>query len=398
MASSALKKIAIATTLYLSDPSKPLPQVTCGLVEWCINAVRFSELDVMQGRVEVVVLTNAPDAVRDACPQPSVLLRGFGEDLLSAAKVWAQDYVNEGPDWDARKTASYIKWPGPGGWRTPPDFNVANLVKWEAVRMFEYESVWLLDSDIDLFVKRVRPNHNDIGLMDSEPSAARAYLLYQLKQAWTEGYGAFLRGPELLRGWADPGAFINGGMMLLKPSQRAFDTAIALLHSLKWSVHFGFNHTGRPVQLMTAEELRATRVSSMQRTDDWNIVNGDSDQVRCWGGRAPGAAAAHASARAPARQRPAHPSSAPTHRQRRLPAARRAAGAGACASGALHQRVRPDPPCRELDDEAARPGKGTPLLEQGVQALAPTEVHRLLRQRRARRGRDPKPDRRAGCA
>lgn len=71
---------------------------------------------------------------------------------------------------------------------------------------------------------------------------------------------------------------INGGVILLKPSEQLYAIGMDIIRTLRWNVTHGFNMTGRPRDLLSAEDVARFSSTYMVESNTYNIVNGDADQ------------------------------------------------------------------------------------------------------------------------
>lgn len=272
-------RLAVATTMWLASGSNHSEGIVCALVKWCMNAHRLATQDWMPHRIDVVILTNSRTTVAPLCPQPAARFVPIGADVIDAATRWAYNYTNLLAGYVPPRRWGFVRSEGHEGWRTPPEFSVANLAKFEALRMTEYDVVVLIDSDVDLFVSGVGRGRPGPGAYLHAGRAVREAFERRLRLAWTDGVSAFLRSPAQLLGSAEKkNAILNGGVLVFKPSLGAFTAAMALLSTMRWHPLLGFNASGRPLDRMTASEKEAAGHCYQAVSNSFEIACGDSDQ------------------------------------------------------------------------------------------------------------------------
>lgn len=228
----------------------------CGLVKWCYSAAALARLPSLQGKAEVVIFSNAPEADLDMC-QPSPRLIGIRPELEADLVAWGRARSNA-----TGRSKKYLK---------ALDFGLANLYKWEAFRHTEYSSILLTDTDVDFFTFSA-------GLLPRADSDAGTTLRY----AWEVLFPRFLASSTQLVATGDSHGPINAAVLLLKPSLRVYELGRAALQSRRWSPEAGFNESGPPSKVFPRlpsgglhYRMRQTR---MWHADTWNVITGDGDQ------------------------------------------------------------------------------------------------------------------------
>ena len=101
---------------------------------------------------------------------------------------------------------------------------------------------------------------------------------------WTRRFLQFVNEPEtLLLASADFHSPVNTGIMMLKPSRRAYTLGRAVLEGLAFDYQRGFNASGRPrdvlpLSIMAPRLARQVNRTAMLRHNTWRVVGGEGDQ------------------------------------------------------------------------------------------------------------------------
>ncbi|KAG8468516.1 hypothetical protein KFE25_013599 [Diacronema lutheri] len=245
-------RLAIATTLYLQQPNAGVPRVLCGLVKWCRDASTWADrLPSMIApaltvpRIDVLIVTNAPEAVRAECPQPSVQLEPISAEYV---KLVSRTRAN----------------PRDRGW----------LAKWWATGLTRYDLVLTLDVDIDLF--ELSEAH------EWARAGGREGYLRAIAAAWSTELPRFVASPMRLLARPDFSAPVNTGILWIKPRRDDFMLGVALIARDNFTSARGWNSSGTVRELMPAQYLRdpLLRLNDTQavRGNTWAFTGGDVDQ------------------------------------------------------------------------------------------------------------------------
>lgn len=137
--------------------------------------------------------------------------------------------------------------------------------------MTEYRAILYTDTDVDL----------------GSPVPSALTPTPAARKAWTAALQEFLDGPQLLAASRDAHSPVNGGILLIKPSESAYDFGVGVLRRRRFNVSHGFDLAGPPRQQMHAGMVsrwargrmkRAYLASHMLRDNTWDFVGANSDQ------------------------------------------------------------------------------------------------------------------------
>jgi hypothetical protein len=246
----------------------------CGIVKWCADTARFAaelprlvqrvggESNAWYSNVEVVVATNNVSFTRAQCAQPTVLIEQMSDEIVELATTFPFRAFDRRA---GRAEVAAAK----GRWHIVPEaFDRAILTKWFLVGFTRYEMLWVIDNDIDLF---------EVGR--TSRLGMDAYLVGAAR-AWVQELPRFRESSARLLSSADKETPLNTGVMWLKPSRALYDEGIALLRTYRFSIHTGFNNSGRPRDLMPPALAADPGVSGsrMMELNTWNFVAASSDQ------------------------------------------------------------------------------------------------------------------------
>ena len=250
--------VALAATLVLHDNTTSSKRASCGLVKFCFSAARLAQQAYLAGRLEPVVLTNAPSYAQALCqtePRPRMLLHD--SRLESAVAVY-----------NAARTRASAR----TGYSATIRLNaMAGLSKLQVLALTEYSAVLVIDLDLDLFF----PSRGAPPKDDSTKSRAR--------HAWTTMLSAFLASPMMLVGRADRHSPINSAALLFKPSKAIYEMALETLERGRFDRRTGWDHAGRPSDVVALGGLpkklaRNMNSSAMLRVNDWSFVGAEGEQ------------------------------------------------------------------------------------------------------------------------
>ena len=249
--------IALAATLVLYDNTTSSKRASCGLVKFCFSAARLAQQAYLVGRLEPVVLTNAPSYAQALCqtePRPRMLLHDIR--LERAVAVYK-----------AARTRASAK----TGYGATIRLNaMAGLLKLQVLRLTEYSAVLVIDLDLDLFfASRGAPPK------DSTKSRVR--------HAWTTMLRAFLASPMMLVGRADCHSPINSAALLFKPSKTIYEMSLEILERGRFDRRTGWDHVGRPSDVVALGSLpkklaKNMNSSAMLQVNDWSFVGAEGEQ------------------------------------------------------------------------------------------------------------------------
>jgi hypothetical protein len=149
------------------------------------------------------------------------------------------------------------------------------LLKWELMRLVEYDAILFSDMDVDLMPTRLLP----VG--------RGATALAPIREEWARMLPILMAPDASIRmvasaDWSSP---INAGLLLLRPSAAIFREGLDALHA-PFDTSRGWNRTGGPAALMGAAGLLHTDGSTLHyqgapaRIDhqNWDFVGSDIDQ------------------------------------------------------------------------------------------------------------------------
>ncbi|KAG8459112.1 hypothetical protein KFE25_002519 [Diacronema lutheri] len=266
-----------------------LPSGLCGLVKWCSDASALArELPARLERLaasapprerarlhlpwsaHVVISTNLPAAtVRAECPQDNIVFVALGEELVRLARTFSHTAFDREAalrhfQREHRGRLNELGYALGGPARA--EYDAGMLLKWAFVGLTQYDLVLHTDLDVDL------------GLAGATDAQARV---------WATELPPLLESRERLIASLDGSGLINGGALLIRPSQRLYADGLALLRTNSFSPKLGFNASGRPAAIVplglqrAADPLnrsRSMRDSYALRADDWTFVGAAADQ------------------------------------------------------------------------------------------------------------------------
>lgn len=251
-------RIAIATTVWALSMSSR--DQVCGIVKWCQDATRFAALPFLRDRAEVLIVTNDAKFVNTECAQfPQIRVIPYGQEVVDLSKRWVEESYDRSAERHRVKTVLKERW-----LLNDKGFTLANIVKWDVLRHTEYESIFLVDNDIDFWhpARKIGPEAH----------------LEATQHAWTELYDRFMRSDALILANMDPQVILNGGLLLLKPRQEEYELGVRLLRTMRFNITHGPGLIGRPRDLLNASDLELYKEVHMVKYNTWNVVNGDADQ------------------------------------------------------------------------------------------------------------------------
>lgn len=218
-------------------------RASCGLTKWCLNAAAFRRSLPQPEHAHVIVLTDDEAFAREECGSTMPRILGFDAILSQAIRAWAKRTGRRRSDVnlaDAR-------------------FAAATLRKWQLVSLIEYRVIFVTDQDVDIF-------------FDHGPPPGRAPL------SWARGYADFVQSSAQLLGAADAQIPVNTGVMLLKPSLRAYEMGLLALLTRRFSAMRGWNATGSPIALLRRDAQLRFAETKLVKENTWDVVCGNADQ------------------------------------------------------------------------------------------------------------------------
>tara|TARA_B100001989_G_scaffold235679_1_gene197082 strand:+ start:807 stop:1844 length:1038 start_codon:yes stop_codon:yes gene_type:complete len=238
-----MKDLAIVNVQYFLN-SKNI--ASCGLSKWCFSAKSFTNLPFLDS--DALVITNKPKYVKAVCK--GLYTIPINKNLEKSVMLWIE---NRSRDKISRTHLQSI------------EFSGANLMKWQTLSLIMYRAVLLIDIDVDLFL-------NSRGVLPSLGTPERDVL----DDTWNNKFRYFLNSSDDLVVTADIHSPINGGIILLKPCLYLFKKGIQVIENRQWSESYGFNHVGKPRNLL--KNVIEAHKSRMWRHNTWNFVTADGDQ------------------------------------------------------------------------------------------------------------------------
>ena len=238
-----MKDLAIVNVQYFI---KSQNIASCGLAKWCFSAKSFTSLPYIDS--DAIIITNEPIYVNKICR---------GSHAIPINPVLEKNVVS----WmESRRRDSISR-----RHLQSIEFSSANLIKWQALSLIMYRAVLLIDIDVDLFL------HSG-GMLPMIGTPERAVL----DETWNHHFLSFLNSSDQLIVTADVTSPITGGIILLKPSLSIFERGRRVIEQRQWSELYGFNHVGKPRDLL--QHVEEAHKSRMWRHDTWNFVTADGDQ------------------------------------------------------------------------------------------------------------------------
>ena len=248
-------RVAIATLHFASSRSR---SSACALRQWCERVGLLARaLRALGWDVRTLILTEPPSAVGDAHGEAAT--RECAEGVLEPLEPRLVQLVRR---CQARTPASGDSHP----------VRLMPILKFGAVRLVAYDYVLYADSDVALL-----------------PEAD----LLQTARRWAEMAPALRTRtwPELLS-HADSMSPVNGGLFIVRPSMRRYETGLRVLHRCTFNASHGWDLIGPPRSLGvvfrhadgTAMPHRggdtgdAPLLTDAYRRDNWAFVGADSDQ------------------------------------------------------------------------------------------------------------------------
>ena len=194
----------------------------CGLVKWCHSGAAFLKLPFFQGmRADLMLITDDVAALRKECNVEHTRFELVDAVLQAEIRSFVASANRQG-----------------GRRLTGRQFAVRTLYKWQVLRYTEYDFIFYLDPDVDLF--------HESGGRPPANFGAQARLFRILQQAWTHDLQAYLGSSVELVASIDGSSPINTGVMLLKPSLATYNLGRAVLRTRRFAVVSGFNGSGPP--------------------------------------------------------------------------------------------------------------------------------------------------------
>lgn len=220
-------KIAIATTLFLRPgltPSAGSSTRLCSLAAWCAGAAQLSTETYMLDRAEVLIVTNAKGEAfaRRECTgssHPLPRFYSFSQETLEAIRAYQRSRLLSHAS-ESNKSSMTLAAAKAFTKRVSAAFGY--MLKWEVVRLTQYESVFFVDIDAMLLLNTLRGAQDRIAA----------------EHAWTVRYDQFMHDPSVqLLAQPSQRTLLNTGVMLLKPSRRVYEDGLRAMRG-------GFDDTG----------------------------------------------------------------------------------------------------------------------------------------------------------
>lgn len=236
------RALAIATVVDV-PPDQP-EEVVCGITKWCLNAAAMARL-IGSGMAEIVVLTSNVSFVHEECTAAAEFLRVLPFNVQFTQLI---------DRWHASAEHNISG----GGLVRKHRAMRSNLQKWQYVSMTEYAAVYSSDLDVDHFFN---------------VSAMALHAMH-----WPIKLHRFKHMPLDLLGTGCFESPFNGGNFLLKPSRRIFELGVQVLETLRFNVTHGFNHSGRPHDLLLPRDRVRFRIARAVAHNTWDFAGGNTDQ------------------------------------------------------------------------------------------------------------------------
>ena len=277
-------RLAIAT-LFVGSGGDTCRGLGCALPQWCTSARRVAALLPAQWTVDLLVIEMGRPARKSGgggmTPTERRTRRSPGclaDDRLDPADCPGLRLLTPQPALVRAIEQHAQRRPSGSDYSKSSVYYSMQLLKWQFFGLVEYAAILYADLDVDIFPAEV----------------ARGVM----RRAWNTqlppALAAAQQGKLRLIGNADHSSPLNGGLLIVLPSQSLYHDGLWVLRTGTFQRSTGWNSIGRPRELSfvgrhldgapTAYGHAATlfnETDAWQR-DSWDFVAGDSDQGFLW--------------------------------------------------------------------------------------------------------------------